>query len=52
MDKCYKNEDRTLFTETPKDWKDEGYMPTVFVTKDEKIGLAWKELNALVQVEK
>ena len=37
--KAYINEDKVLFTESNKDWKDEGYMPKVFVTKDEAIGI-------------
>lgn len=39
MSKPCKNEDRVLFTESNKDWKDEGYMPKVFVTKEEAIGM-------------
>lgn len=38
-DQAFINEDKTLFTETAKDWKDEGYMPKVFVTKEEAIGM-------------
>ena len=34
-----KNTDRVLFTEPNKDWKDEGYMPKVFVTKENAIGM-------------
>lgn len=33
------NTDRELFRETAKDWKDEGYMPRLFVTKNEAIGM-------------
>lgn len=39
MDKASINTDRELFKETAKDWKDEGYMPKVFVTKEESIGM-------------
>lgn len=38
-DNPYKNEDKLLFTEPNIDWKDEGYMPKVFVTKDNAIGM-------------
>ena len=36
---AYINTDRILFTEPNQDWKDEGYMPKVFVTKDNAIGM-------------
>lgn len=39
MENCAKNEDKLLFVESNKDWKDEGYMPKVFVTKEENIGM-------------
>lgn len=35
--KEYKNTDRLLFTEKAKDWKDEGYMPSISVTAKEGI---------------
>ena len=38
-DKGYVNEDRVLFTEPNQDWKDEGYMPKIFVTKENAIGM-------------
>jgi hypothetical protein len=37
--KACKNTDRVLYTEPHKDWKDEGYMPKVFVTKEGAIGM-------------
>jgi hypothetical protein len=47
MSQAYENTDRTLYTEPNKDWKDEGYMPKIFVTKEGSIGM---EVGGMVYV--
>ena len=47
MSQVYENTDRTLYTEPNKDWKDEGYMPKIFVTKEGSIGM---EVGGMVYV--
>jgi hypothetical protein len=39
MSQAYENTDRVLYTEPNIDWKDEGYMPKIFVTHEGSIGM-------------
>lgn len=37
--KTSQNNDKTIYTVPPKDWKDKGYTPKLFITQEEALGI-------------
>lgn len=36
---AYQNNDKTIYKRPAKDWKDEGYMPYLFITPEGALGI-------------
>ena len=39
MSQAYQNNDKTIYKVPNKDWKDEGYMPYLFITPEGALGM-------------
>jgi hypothetical protein len=47
MSQAYQNNDKTIYKVPNKDWKDEGYMPKLFITREGLLGI---EVGGMVHV--